>query len=227
MLDLSRDLQNRETKSQATMHIRCPHCHNPVEVVDDSDYRDFDCPSCGSHFNLVGRTTEEYKRPERKIAQFTLSDRLGMGAFGTVFKAHDTTLDRTVAIKIPRDEQLSADEREKFLREARAAAQLKHPNIVAVHEVGRSDDTIYIVSDYIEGVTLQSWLTANQFSVEEAVETRSQDRESGSLRPRARRNSSRPETWQHHARQGRRTARDGLRVSETRSRQDHDDHERR
>ena len=36
------------------MHIRCPHCHNAIEIVEDSSFRDVECPSCGSHFNLVG-----------------------------------------------------------------------------------------------------------------------------------------------------------------------------
>ena len=36
------------------MHIRCPHCHNAIEIVEDSSFRDVSCPSCGSHFNLVG-----------------------------------------------------------------------------------------------------------------------------------------------------------------------------
>ena len=59
-------------------------------------------------------------------------------------------LDRTVAVKIPRYGQLDKSETELFLRDARAAAQLKHPNIVGVHEVGKQGDTIYIVSDFID-----------------------------------------------------------------------------
>jgi hypothetical protein len=81
-----------------------------------------------------------------------------MGGFGTVWKAHDTDLDRTVALKIPRKGQLSPLEVEQFFREARAAAQLKHPNIVPVHEVGREEGTIFIVTDLIHGATLDEWL---------------------------------------------------------------------
>jgi hypothetical protein len=80
-----------------------------------------------------------------------------MGGFGTVWKARDTELDRTVALKIPRKGQLSPQEVEQFFREARAAAQLKHPNIVPVHEVGREDGTIFIVTDLIHGATLDEW----------------------------------------------------------------------
>ena len=77
-----------------------------------------------------------------------------MGEFGTVWKARDTILDRTVALKIPRRENVDAESVEKFMCEARAAAQLQHPNIVSTHEVGRHEDTLYIVSDYIRGISL-------------------------------------------------------------------------
>src|SRR5262249_39611806 len=81
----------------------------------------------------------------------------------------DKTLDRTVAVKIPRKGQLSAAETEQFLREARAAAQLGHPHIVGVHEVGRADDTVYIVSDFISGASLGDWLTGQRLRPREAA----------------------------------------------------------
>ena len=64
-----------------------------------------------------------------------------------MWKARDTQLQRTVAIKIPRQKDLDPKETEIFLRDARAAAQLKHPRIAGVHEVGRESDTVYIVTD--------------------------------------------------------------------------------
>ena len=63
-----------------------------------------------------------------------------------------------MAIKIPRHGQLDSQQTELFLRDARAAAQLKHPHIVGVHEVGREEETLYIVSDFIEGANLKEWL---------------------------------------------------------------------
>ena len=86
---------------------------------------------------------------------------MGYGGFGAVWKAKDPQLDRIVAIKIPR-RQLNREETEKFLREARTAAQLVHPNIVDVHEVGLEGDLVYIVSDFVEGVSLGDWLTAKR-----------------------------------------------------------------
>ena len=87
-----------------------------------------------------------------------------------MWRARDTALNRTVAIKIPRKGQLDVAESELFLREARTAAQVRHPNIVSIYEVGREDDTVFIVSEYVQGVTLAEWLTAKQMSVREAAE---------------------------------------------------------
>ncbi|MCA8999698.1 MAG: serine/threonine protein kinase [Planctomycetaceae bacterium] len=64
---------------------------------------------------------------------------------------------------------LSHEEREKFFREARAAAQLRHENIVSVHEVGRDGETIYIISDFVEGLTLADWLTGQRPTASESA----------------------------------------------------------
>ena len=106
----------------------------------------------------------------RTLGHFELTVRLGHGAFGTVWKAHDTKLDRTVAVKIPRSSHLDKKTLKLFLHEARAAAQLKHPNIVSVHEVGETDGEVYIVSDYVEGCTLADWLTGQRLTSREAAE---------------------------------------------------------
>ena len=153
------------------MHIRCPHCHNPVELVDDDPSGDVEFSSCGSHFNLArDGETASYPGTERTLGHFQLQHCLGQGAFGSVWKARDTELDRIVAIKIPRADRMTGEEAEKFLREARAAAQVRHPNIVSVHEVGREDGQIYIASDFIEGASLDQWIEAQPPTVRETVE---------------------------------------------------------
>jgi serine/threonine protein kinase len=151
--------------------IRCPHCHNPIELIPDAPLDQVDCPTCGSHFSLTdsdGATRDA--NAITHLGQFELVERVGMGAFGTVWKARDTQLGRTVAVKVPRRGALDSQETEKFLREARSMAQLRHPNIVPVHEVGRDDETLYIVSDYIRGVPLSAKIADSRMSFREAAE---------------------------------------------------------
>jgi WD40 repeat protein/serine/threonine protein kinase len=91
----------------------------------------------------------------RTLGKFQLLQLLGEGSFGTVYKARDAELNRTVAIKVPRAGCFSsAETKERFLREARSAAQLTHPNLVPVHEIADEGGLPYIVSDYVEGQTL-------------------------------------------------------------------------
>ena len=162
------------------MEVRCPQCHNQLDLAEDRPLSHIVCPSCGTTFGLLGEETLSYHPAEvngsavspvvKTIGHFELLDRVGSGSFGSVWRARDIELDRTVAVKIPRRGELGATETDQFFREARAAAQLKHPNIVSVHEVGREEDTVYIVSDYVEGLTLADWLTGQRVSSREAAE---------------------------------------------------------
>ena len=147
--------------AERALRIRCPHCSNPIELVDNCDLSEVTCPTCGSSFSLIGsaQTASYHSSTERTVGRFTLVEKVGIGSFGSVFKATDTQLDRTVAVKIPRYGHLTAEDASKFLREARAAAQLRHPNIISVHEVGSDNGIIYIVSDFVDGLTLSDWLT--------------------------------------------------------------------
>jgi eukaryotic-like serine/threonine-protein kinase len=106
----------------------------------------------------------------RRLGRFELLDKVGMGAFGTVYKARDPELDRIVAIKIPRSGGLaSAEDLDRFLREARSAARLRHPGIVPVHEVGQEDGLPYLVSDFVQGITLGEHLSNNRPPAREAA----------------------------------------------------------
>jgi tetratricopeptide (TPR) repeat protein len=153
------------------LEVRCPNCHQPTDVAVDTTLTDLICSTCGSHFSLVDQTQATRMAPSlTSLGRFDLIERLGVGGFGSVWKARDKELDRTVAIKIPRASGMTAEEQEKFFREARAAAQLRHPSIVSVHEVGRDGDSVYIVSDFVRGVTLGDWLTGQQLTSREAAE---------------------------------------------------------
>lgn len=90
-----------------------------------------------------------------KIGRFEVLKVLGQGAFGTVYLAHDPHLDRKVAIKVAKTGVLSGrQDVDRFLREARAAAQLRHPNIIPVYEFERLPHSSFIAYEFIEGRTL-------------------------------------------------------------------------
>jgi serine/threonine protein kinase len=95
--------------------------------------------------------------------RYRLARELGRGAMGTVYLAEDTFLQRQVALKIPHFQPGESPElRERFLREARAAAKLDHPNICPVFDVGKEDDRPYLTMAYIEGQTLDKVLRASR-----------------------------------------------------------------
>jgi serine/threonine protein kinase len=86
---------------------------------------------------------------------FEVLEMLGRGATGTVYRARQTRLDRSVALKImSADWGADADRRERFRNEARAVARLQHPQIVQIFEVGDHDDAVYLALEYFKGGTL-------------------------------------------------------------------------
>jgi serine/threonine protein kinase len=108
----------------------------------------------------------------RRLGRFELFEEVGAGSFGQVFRARDTELDRDVAIKVLRAGRLAGqEEADRFLREARSAAQLKHPGIVSVYECGQTDDgTCYLVEEFVQGTTLAARLQAGRVDFREAAE---------------------------------------------------------
>jgi WD40 repeat protein len=107
----------------------------------------------------------------QRLGKFEILEQVGVGSFGTVYKARDTELGRFVALKVPRSESLLKPEnRERFLREARSAAQLKHPGIVSLYDAGTFDSSCFLVSEFIQGTTLAEWHSAKRFSFRRAAE---------------------------------------------------------
>ncbi len=105
--------------------------------------------------------------PELALDRYRLVRRIGSGAFGVVWLAHDVHLDRVVAVKRieTHDEQIAA----RAEREAHAAARLSHPAIVALHEAGRDADALYLVSELVRGHTLADLTEAGALSDRDIV----------------------------------------------------------
>lgn len=96
--------------------------------------------------------------------------RIGEGGMGVVYKAEDTRLNRTVALKFVKDwHSQSTSLRSRLVQEARAAASLMHPNIAAVFELGQTDEAEFIVMEYIDGVTLKEEIRKRPLSIAEVL----------------------------------------------------------
>ena len=155
--------------------VRCsnPDCGKTYGVDEDRLGQTAVCKHCGQQF-ILSATARETREPHgetlsgsgspaasevempKKLGRFEIRARIGSGAFGTVYWAHDPVLDRDVALKVPRAAVLEKPQaRARFLREPKAAAQLRHPHIVPVYDAGTDGEHYYIASAYIEGHTLQ------------------------------------------------------------------------
>jgi serine/threonine protein kinase len=117
-------------------------------------------PACELSIDAGRRYARQLGLGECRLGKFELQAELGAGSFGYVFRARDTELDRVVAVKIQRAGNLAdAEEVNRFLREARSVAQLHHPGIVSLHEIGRTEEGVYfLVTEFVEGQTLEERL---------------------------------------------------------------------
>ena len=96
----------------------------------------------------------------QRVGRFTLRERRGSGAMGTVYAAHDPTLDRLVALKLLHVEAGNADADSTLLGEARALARLSHPHAIPVFEVGQDGRALFVVSELVDGVDLRTWISS-------------------------------------------------------------------
>ena len=157
-------------QATAGLQVRCPDCNCNISLARDAKFDNVECSACGGAFSLAGGPEDTRHAPEAtQVGHFKLVECVGIGGFGAVWKALDKKLDRTVAVKIPRSGLFDAKQEKQFLREAQSAAQLSHPNIVPVFEVGRDQDTLYIVSEFVRGITLADWLTGQKLTAREAA----------------------------------------------------------
>jgi serine/threonine protein kinase len=110
--------------------------------------------------DLIGRTMGTYR----------IVSRVGEGGMGAVYKAHDAKLDRDVALKLlPREVASDADRVRRFGAEAHAASSLSHPNILVIHDFGELDGRPFIVSEFVEGETLQQRIDRGPIPIADAI----------------------------------------------------------
>lgn len=170
--------------------IRCPNpgCGRSFSIEEAHLGKRGRCKTCGTAFTLStvddprlsrssgptpasssGPQTLKSSAPEQ-LGRFVIKRRLGAGAFGAVYQAYDPQLDRQVALKVPQPGTLETPQAiERFLREAKAAAQLRHPHIVPVYDAGREGPHAYIATALIEGRTLADAVADGPLPADEAA----------------------------------------------------------
>jgi serine/threonine-protein kinase len=110
--------------------------------------------------------------PTKAVGRYLVERELGSGGMGLVYSGYDPELGRKVAIKLMRPESGGGDPSQgkaRLLREAQALAQLTHPNVIAIHDVGTFGEQVFIAMEYVEGCTLADWLSAEKRTWPEIV----------------------------------------------------------
>ncbi len=106
-----------------------------------------------------------------KLGPYEIQSLVGAGGMGEVYRAHDSRLDRTVAIKVlPASFSADRDRMQRFAQEARAAAALNHPNILSIFDIGDQQGSPYVVSELLEGETLRERLRSGPLSARKAID---------------------------------------------------------
>jgi Flp pilus assembly protein TadD/predicted Ser/Thr protein kinase len=158
--------------------VRCPGCETIYDSKDQPEGAKFVCTRCGTVVQVpwreteavspkdprpipVGRTEPDYKG--EAIGRYLILEKIGQGGMGVVYKALHRDLNRVFALKVLRAGEMTTFETvRRFQREARLAAKLRHPNIVAVHDAGEEQGIHYIAMEYIEGEPLSARLIARR-----------------------------------------------------------------
>jgi eukaryotic-like serine/threonine-protein kinase len=124
----------------------------------------------------IGLAAQMVSRPDsstligQHIGVYEVQMLLGAGGMGEIYRAHDTKLNRPVAIKVLSDVVADAAARRRFQREAQTASSLNHPHILTVYDVGEIDGRQYLVTEFVDGGTLREWAQAEERTWPQIVE---------------------------------------------------------
>ena len=151
----------------AAMTLR-PTGRPTIEEVGSSDDRTIDAAATGTGSTVMADLAE--LEPGAVIARYRILGRLGAGGMGVVYRAHDAQLDRDVALKLLRVGEDGTEGRTRMLREAKAAAKIRHPNVVTVYDAGEVFGRVFIAMELIDGVTLKAFFCGRKRIWREVVE---------------------------------------------------------
>ena len=113
-------------------------------------------------------------QPGSRLGPYEILAPVGAGGMGEVYRARDTRLNRTVAIKtLPQQISSAPDLKKRFEREAQAVAALNHPHICVLHDIGAHDGIDFIVMEYLEGETLAARLAKGPLPLDQALDRKS------------------------------------------------------
>ncbi len=111
----------------------------------------------------------------KTISHYRITEKLGEGGMGVVYKAEDTKLERTVALKFLSPHILGDQhDRARFVHEAKAAAALNHPNVCTIHEIDEADDQVFIAMEFVDGENLRTRLRVGPLEVNDALDIAAQ-----------------------------------------------------
>lgn len=166
----ARDSASLENQSTLSDEPQSAALSDLTVLLPDTDAT-VDSPQPGNDAETLTSRREDGPPLDRtEFGRFLIVGQLGEGGFGRVYRARDPLLDRDVALKVSKCQSTDPSIRERFHREARAAARLHHPNIVAVYESGTTDDWPYLISEIVEGATLKDVMLNRRFDVRQAVD---------------------------------------------------------